>query len=152
MFVCPLFDLAKMTKFADDNFIIKCNTVLTALINDMKQTLEMIIKWLKDSGLKVNDSKTELCLFHRADTRRIVIDINGSLVTSNPTINVLGVIFDSKLQWGQQIANVIMKSNKAKHAIFLIRKFFNTDELKTLLTSNSNSNSIGSLFTMARSL
>ena len=136
MFVCPLFDLAKMTKFADDNFIIKCNKVLTALINDMKQTLEMIIKWLKDSGLKVNDSKTELCLFHRADTRRVVIDINGSLVTSNPTINVLGVIFDSKLQWGQQIENTIMKSNKAKHAIFLIRKFFNKQELNTLLTSN----------------
>ena len=52
MFVSPLFDLAKMTKFADDNFIIKCNKFLHELIVDMKQCLEMIIKWLKDSGLK----------------------------------------------------------------------------------------------------
>ena len=60
----------------------------------------MIITWLKDSGLKVNDSKTDLCLFHPADTQRIVIDINGYLIMSNLTINVVGVIFDSKLQLG----------------------------------------------------
>ena len=136
MFVCPLFDLAKMSKFADDNFVIKCNKFLPALINDMKQTLEMIIKWLKDSGLKINELKTDLCLFHRADNQRIEININGSLITSNLTINVLGVIFDSKLQWGPQIENVIKKANKAKHAIQLIRKFFNKAELSTLLTSN----------------
>ena len=82
IFVSPLFDLAKMTKFADDNFIIKYNKHIPNLINDMKKTLEMIIKWLKDSGLKVNNSKTELCVFHRADTRPITIEINGFQVTS----------------------------------------------------------------------
>ena len=38
MFVSPLFDLAKMTKFADDNFIIKFNKCITQLIDDMKFT------------------------------------------------------------------------------------------------------------------
>ena len=136
IFVSPLFDLAKMTKFADDNFIIKYNKYIPNLINDMKKTLEMIIKWLKDSGLKVNDSKTELCVFHRADIRPITIEINGLQVTSKSTMNVLGVIFDSKLQWGPQIENVIKKSNAAKHAIILIKKYFSKKELSMLLTSN----------------
>ena len=57
IFVAPLFDLADMTKFADDNFVIKFNKFMPQLLNDMKKTLEMIIKWLKDSGLKVNDAK-----------------------------------------------------------------------------------------------
>ena len=57
IFISPLFDLAKMTKFTDDNFIIKFNKCLSKLIDDMKQTLEIIIKLLKDSGLRVNDSK-----------------------------------------------------------------------------------------------
>ena len=57
IFVSPLIDLAKMKKLADDNFVIKCNKCLKQLIDDMKQSLEMIIKWLKDSGLKVTDSK-----------------------------------------------------------------------------------------------
>ena len=136
IFVSPLFDLAKMTKFADDNFVIKYNKSMSQLIDDMKKTLEMIIKWLKDSGLKVNDDKTELCMFNRADAPSIQISINGSQITSKLTINVLGVIFDSKLQWGAQVENVIKKSNKAKHAILLIRKYFNKAELNTLLTAN----------------
>ena len=136
MFVSPLFDLAKMTKFADDNFIIRYCKVLSDLIDDMKQCLEMIIKWLKDSGLKVNDSKTEICLFHKADAHQINLEINGNIINSKPTMNVLGIIFDSKLQWGPQVENAILKSNKAKHAIMLIRKFFNKQELNTLLTSN----------------
>ena len=45
------------------------------------------------------------------EANRIVIDINGSLFMSNLMINVLGVIFDSKLQWGPQIESVIKKSN-----------------------------------------
>ena len=38
IFVSPLFDLADLTNFADDNFIIRWNTTLVALIEDMKKT------------------------------------------------------------------------------------------------------------------
>ena len=57
-------------------------------------------------------------------------------LTNNPTMNVYRVIFDSKLQWGPQVENAIKKSNRAKHAILLIKKYFNKSELNTLLTSN----------------
>ena len=51
-------------------------------------------------------------------------------------MNVLGVAFDSKLNWNTQIANTITKANKALNAIKLIRKFFNNNELLSLITSN----------------
>ena len=38
---------------------------LSELITNMEKSLEAITKWLKKSGLKVNDNKTEICLFHR---------------------------------------------------------------------------------------
>ena len=65
IFVSPLFDLAKMTLFADDNYLLSWNKTIQQLIIDMEKTLESVTKWLRQSGLKVNDSKTELCLFHR---------------------------------------------------------------------------------------
>ena len=136
IFVAPLFDLAKMTKFADDNFIIKFNRFLPQLLMDMKKTLEMIIKWLKDSGLKVNDTKTEICIFNKNDTPPITITINNFELSINKTINVLGVIFDSKLQWHAQVENAIKKSNKAKYAISIIKRYFSKNELNNLLTSN----------------
>ena len=50
-------------------------------------------------------------------------------------MNVLGVIFDSKLNWGPQVANVICKSRKALFAVRLLRKFFTDQEMRLLLDS-----------------
>ena len=102
----------------------------------MKKTLETIIKRLKDSGLKVNDAKTELCIFNKTDIASVTLTINTFEIKSKNQINVLGVIFDTKLKWHSQVENVIKKANKAKYAISLIRKYFTRNELSTLLTSN----------------
>ena len=67
IYVSPLYDLIKITTFADDNFVIRWNTDMDELIGDMKKDLEIMIKWLKDSGMKVNETKTEICVFHRLD-------------------------------------------------------------------------------------
>ena len=136
IFVSPLFDLHKISNYADDNFIIRWSRSINDLIIDMQTSLEAIIKWLRQSGLKVNEAKTEMCLFHRNDTRTITLQINNSRVTSTPQINVLGVIFDSKMQWNEQVSKTIKKANKALLAIKLIKKHFTYPEIKTLLTTN----------------
>ena len=51
-------------------------------------------------------------------------------------MGVLGVIFDSKLQWVQHIASAIKKANQALSAIKLIKKYFTKKELLELLTAN----------------
>ena len=136
IFVSPLFDLANLTNFADDNFILEFNAKVNELIPNMERKLEMITKWLKDSGLKVNEKKTELCLFHRNDTQKISLSLQGQIINSKSTMNVLGVTFDSKLNWNIQTANAIAKANKSLYAIKMISKFLNGGEIKTLLTSN----------------
>ena len=51
-------------------------------------------------------------------------------------MNVLGVQFDSRLSWNDQVNKSINKAKKTFHAINLIKKYFNADELKGLLTLN----------------
>ena len=121
LFVSPLFDLTKMTLFADDNYVVRRNKHLTELPKEMKETLEKIIKWLSESGLKVNDCKTEMCLFYRKETRPVKININGTEITSKNSMNVLGVNFDSKLNWQSHVQIAITKSQKALQAIRLIK-------------------------------
>jgi hypothetical protein len=96
----------------------------------------MITKWLKDSGLVVNEEKTEICLFHRADHEAVEIMINEKRIRSKKTINVLGLLFDSKLQWTDQVSQAINKSKRALHGIKLIKKFLTKNETKMLITSN----------------
>ena len=88
----------------------------------MQHKLKTISDWLKDSGLKVNKAKTELCLFYCKDTPQVEILVNHVLVKSKDHMNVLGVIFDSKLSWAKHVAAQTNKANSALHAIKLIRK------------------------------
>lgn len=104
IYISPLFDLTPLTNFADDSFIIQWSSTIPELIDNLQRDLEMIMKWLKDSGVVVNKSKTELCLSHCRDTEPITIVLNNNMITSKPTINVLGVLFDSNLQWSNQVA------------------------------------------------
>ena len=136
MFVSPLFDLHDLTNFADDNFIIRWSSCRAGLRTDIERTLESISVWLKGSGLAVNESKTELCLFHRLDQPSMSITLSDSQIKSKCTMNILGVTFDSKLQWSAQVSNAIIKANRSLCAIKLIKKYFRKDELRTLLTSN----------------
>ena len=64
------------------------------------------------------------------------LTINGKSIRSKKIINVLGVTFDSKMQWTTQVSMAISKSKRALHAIKLIKKYLSKTETKMLLTSN----------------
>ena len=136
IFVSPLFDLTDLSNFADDNFAITWHKSKQMATTLMQNKLEIMSTWLKRSGLKVNESKTEICLFYKKDTPPVEIIVNNVSVKSGTTMNVLGVCFDSKLSWAKHVSNTINKANIALHAIRLIKKHFNGDEIIKLLTSN----------------
>ena len=93
----------------------------------------MITKWLRDFGLLVNESKTEVCLFHKNDQPNITITIQNVAITSKKEMNVLGVIFDNKLNWNAHVAKAICKARKSLFALRLLRKFFSNTEMRLLL-------------------
>ena len=139
IFISPLFDLEKLVFYADDGFGLVRNRDRQVLVNLMERKLEIVVNWLSKSGMKVNEAKTDLCLFHYKDAAPIIVKFNGVSMVSSRKINVLGVIFDQKLQWSDHVAHCIQKSRKALTAIRLIKKFFTTKELLQLITSNFNS-------------
>ena len=57
------------------------NANLSALITNLEQRLEMITKWLRESELVVNESKTEICLFHK----KMILNWNRNYKWSNNT-------------------------------------------------------------------
>ena len=66
-----------LTCFADDKFPLAWSRNKSDLIVIMEHKLRRIIDWLEDSGMKVIESKTNLCLFHRGDTTPITINLYG---------------------------------------------------------------------------
>ena len=51
-------------------------------------------------------------------------------------MNVLGVIFDSKLDWSINVANTINKAKITCHEIKLVKPYIANTELRQLITSN----------------
>jgi hypothetical protein len=76
--------------------------------------------------MKVNDETAQQCLFNTIDAELI---LRGSM-------NVLGVIFESKLNWSEKVETAVMKANKSLNARKLISRFFSSTELQRLATSN----------------
>ena len=128
--------IENLTCYADDKFPLVQGNNRSELVIKMQQKLVNIVSWLTKSGMVVNEAKTDLCLFCRQDTPPLVININGKFVISKKTINILGITFDSKLQWGDQVAAACNKATKAINAIRLIKKFFTKLELLQFITAN----------------
>jgi hypothetical protein len=100
-----------MLTFANDNFIQRSDSSLPALIVRVELALDAITKWMRNSGLKVNEVKTEACLFFRKDGMPVRIKVGFHSIAIKKTLNVLEVIFDSKLQWTEHVAKAIHKSD-----------------------------------------
>ena len=115
---------SNLTNFADDNYCLEWNINLQLLVINLEKKLETITKWLRGSGLGVNQDKTEICVFHSNDPPVVIINVDGVPVKSCKSINVLGVIFDSKLNWSEHICNAINKAKKSLFALRLLRKYF----------------------------
>ncbi len=78
-----------------DNF--QCLQIICTVRQfNSKKSLEAITKWLKQSDPKVNQEKTELCLFYKSDTTPIEICMGNNTVISKKERNVFGVTSDSK--------------------------------------------------------
>jgi hypothetical protein len=93
-----MLDLELLFSFANDTYMTKSNKNFAESIIDLEKSLELIAKWLRQSGLKVNHSKTDVCLFHKRDGAPIRIRLDYDIIVSSNTLTVLGVTLDSKLQ------------------------------------------------------
>ena len=107
-------------RYADDGFGVVSSNDKAELVRLIESKVKRIETWLVQSGMQVNESKTCLCLFYHRDTAPIEIVLNNVKIKSVNKINVLGVIFDQKLQWSDHISHCISKSNKALTAIKFI--------------------------------
>jgi hypothetical protein len=76
------------------------------------------------------------CVFSKREEAPFSIWIGDSLITSEDSINLLDLTFNSRLCLSLHIRNVIDKSNKSLNAMKIIWKYFNTTELLQLSWSN----------------
>jgi len=120
----PLGDIdIDLTSYADDSYgIIEIESLHDTTMVSTK--ILDHLKWLRKSGMIVNDAKTEVMVLHR--TEKIILDIiiGNSMIKSKNNMNVLGVLFNQNLSWSDHVSKSINSCLKNYHGLKVIRKFF----------------------------
>ena len=97
----------------------------------MYRDLKLIIGWLRDSNLVVNNSKTRLCQFNKQDMPHVVtISLWGIDLEAKHQVNILALIFDIKLQCAPKISQTMSKAKQALQAIKPLKLYFERAELR----------------------
>ena len=113
-------ELCPLVKFADDTELVgKISNDEDALYH--KQIKKKVI-WYDKKYFYLNVSKTkEMCIDFRKNRRcPKPINIEGEAVERVDTYQYLGVVFDSKLNWKENINSVLKK--KVNSRMYCIRK------------------------------
>ena len=135
LFISPMYEISDCITYADDNYTIESGKDLNDTIGKVKMKAELLIQWLKDSGMQVNSKKTEFCIFHRNDVPQRELKLFNEIIQSKKEIKILGVTFDSKLSWSSHINITLLKCRKTLQAIKIISKYFTIDEKINIVTS-----------------
>jgi hypothetical protein len=83
---------------------------------------------------------SELCLFNRFGVTPVRIRLGTTTISSKNSMNMLGLVFDCKLNWFEQVNQAaVIRSNKSLNAIRILRRYFTSAELNSLSSSNDSS-------------
>lgn len=121
--------------YADDSYNSIEDPNIDRLTEKLQEELRKHVKWLQDSGLVVNEGKTEVIVFHRYHHREISIDLRGTKIVSKASIKALGVHIDENLRWGEHVEQIVKKCKRTLHGLKQIRIYFSVEEFRQICTS-----------------
>ena len=121
--------------FADDGYYYVLNKTKEGAIMELETKLKRATDWLTASGMKVNITKTEFTVFHKSLNTAGRIRIGVELIDAKQEMGVLGIVFDSRLEWTKQVDKSILRARQSSQALKRIRNYFSEAEKNKLITS-----------------
>ena len=107
----------RLYSYADDSQLEHCAKPdeLSQLKRHIEADLGQLSRWFHSNGLKVNPTKTEFLLAGtQASTAKVsalTVNFEGVPLRHSESITILGVHFDSHLNWEKQVSSVAQKCN-----------------------------------------
>ena len=110
-----------------------------SLTNRVHKCFNAISTWMKEFFLKLNASKTKLLVICSPSVRNEII-IKGTIIDEKCVRFVrsaknLGIIVDDELNFNEQVTKVVSSCFSTIRKISRVRKFFETSQIKTLVTA-----------------
>lgn len=107
-----------VTAFADDIALTVTCRELEELLLTAELAVLLIHRWLRYLGISLAAQKTEAVLISRKRTQETVkLEIGGCTIVSKPSIRYLGVIIDSRLNFGEHVRTTCQKAARVSASL-----------------------------------
>ena len=152
IFVNDLTDHVDPTKtassqYADDVGLYSTNRSLELATENVQTALNTVMKWCSQWQVIMNAQKTQVILFSKCPSHKkenVKLKIYNQVIPTITQATYLGVVFDSKLLWEQQITKIANKTYARLNLLRAISSLSNKHN-PTLLSQLYNS-TIHSIF------
>jgi hypothetical protein len=115
-----------LSLFADDTSIIYKGRVIGALINKLQRGLVVLSRYFSDWKIRINAAKTQVIIFPHSNSPRLVpsanqkIRLRESVVDWSKEVAYLGITFDCRLIFREQVDKTSIKCNTLLRALYPI--------------------------------
>ena len=107
-----LLDIASLHGFADDHTISASSRTLSDLKTIICDESNKAIDWLKSNAMIANPSKFQAIVFSKSnDPIKTDFQISDKVITSDKSVELLGITFDYKLNFSTHIDKLCKKKN-----------------------------------------
>lgn len=138
IFVAPVFNLSNnIIAYADDTYIVSTSNDAEDLHLQTERTTGLVHKFFDESGMIINEQKTEYVIFKRPSIKykTLKIKVGNTLVANSTELKVVGVIFDEHLSWSKHIDSQINKNKALNYMLRHLNKFFTQSEMLKIVSA-----------------
>ena len=128
--------ICNICNFADDNSLSACDKRVAKVVDKLQQDLSHMIFWFDSNLLVANPAKFQLMfLGPNIDNNELSLKCNGITINATDTVTLLGITFDSKLNFKNHIENICKTVNRNTNVLLRIRKYLDYTKSVTLYTA-----------------
>ena len=121
----------KLTNYADDNTPYKIGKCLECVVKNLEDDALILEKWFTSNYLKMNTDKCHLLVPKHSDDMHI--EINDEIIRGEPTVKLLGITINNRLDFNDHVSNLCKKASQKLHALTRISSYISSDKLLLLM-------------------
>ena len=114
-------DATTITNYTDDNTPYACDTTVDLVISRLEKDSCNLSNWFKFNYLKSNEDKCQLLM--NVDYPDLSIKVGNDIVHNSTQVKLLGIVFDTALNFDAHVSKLCKKANQKFHAHLRMSKY-----------------------------
>ena len=133
---------ASMHNFADDNTLSAWAETVSKLIDTLESESNIAIDWFRKNEMIINPDKFQAVILDKkkSNLTNILLAIDNQTIKSVPSVELLGIHLDDKLNFNLHISNICRSAVNQLNALIRLKSCLSFNAKRVLINSYTISN------------